>query len=78
MFKHGIEDETQALFFVLKHNYEGFRKDVSWFNGSHTAAVANVMSADDEITIILETVFVFVFCFYKVLQKQKRHCKFAD
>ena len=59
VFKHGIEDETHALFFVLKHNYEGFRKDVSWFNGSHTAAVANVMSADDEITIILETVFFF-------------------
>ena len=66
MLKHQIEDEPHALFFRVKHNYEGFRKDVSWFNGSHTAAVANVMSADDEITIILGTVRFL----YKVLQNR--------
>ena len=34
------------FFFRVKHNYEDFRKDVSWFNGSHTAAVADVSHVD--------------------------------
>ena len=39
-------------FFRVKH--EDFRKAVSWFNGSHSAVVADVshvMSADDELAI---------------------------
>ena len=42
------------MFFFSCKAYEDFRKDVSWFNGSHTAAVADVshaMSANDETTI---------------------------
>ena len=45
--------------------YENFRKDVSWFNGPHTAAVADVshvMSADDETTIWEVSRFFVFFC----------------
>ena len=45
----------ECSFFCVKYeNDEDFRKDLSWFNGSHTAAVADVshvMSADDEMTV---------------------------
>ena len=47
--KDEIEGESHVLFSCKA--YEDFRKDVSWFNGSHTAAVADVshvMSADNE------------------------------
>ena len=50
--KDEIEDESHVPFSCK--TYEDFRKDVSWFNGSHTAAVADVshvMSADDETAI---------------------------
>ena len=43
-----IEDESHVLFSCKA--YEDFRKDVSWFNGSRTAAVvdvSHVMSADN-------------------------------
>ena len=54
------------FFFRIKH--EDFRKDVSWFNGSHTAAVANVshvMSADNETSIWEVSRFL-----YKFLQRR--------
>ena len=44
---------------------------MSWFNGSHTAAVADgspVMSVDDETTIW--EVFLFSFFSLKVLQRR--------
>ena len=60
------------FFFRIKH--EDLRKDVSWFNGSHTAAVANVshvMSADNETSIWeVSRFFLFVFFLYKVLQRR--------
>ena len=43
-------------------------KDVSWFDGSHTSAVAavpHVMSADDEMTVWEVSRFL-----YKVLQRR--------
>ena len=46
--KDETEDESHVLFSCKA--YDDFRKDVSWFNGSHTAAVADVshvMSADN-------------------------------
>ena len=61
------------FFFRVKHNYEGFRKDVSWFNGSHTAAVANVMSADDEMNIWE----VSGFC-VQSFATEKRRCNLAN
>ncbi len=64
--KDEIEDESHVLFSCKA--YEDFRKDVSWFNGSHTAAVADVshvMSADDETTIWEVSRFL-----YKVLQRR--------
>ena len=53
------------FFFRVKQD---FRKDVSWFNGSHTAAVADVshvMSADNERSIWEVSRFL-----YKVLQRR--------
>ena len=50
--KDEIEDESHVLFSCKA--YEDFRKDVSWFNGSHTAVVvdvSHVMSADNERSI---------------------------
>ena len=64
--KDEIEDELHILFSCKA--YEDFRKDVSWFNGSHAAAVAgvsHVMSADNETSIW--EVFRFL---YKVLQRR--------
>ena len=59
------EDESHVLFSYKA--YEDFRKDVSWFNGSHTAAVAvsHVVSADDETTISELSRFL-----YKVLLRR--------
>ena len=62
--KDEIEDESHVLFSCKA--FEDFRKDVSWFNGSHTKAVADVshvMSADNETSIWEVSRF-----FYKVLQ----------
>ena len=56
------------MFFFSCKADEDFRKDVSWFNGSHTAAVADVshvMSADNETTIWEVSRFL-----YKVLQRR--------
>ena len=56
------------MFFFSCKAYEDFRKDVSWFNGSHTAAVADVshaMSANDETTIWEVSRFL-----YNVLQRR--------
>ena len=64
--KDEIEDESHVLFSCKA--YEDFRKDVSWFNGSHTAAVADVshvMSADNERSIWEVSRFL-----YKVLQRR--------
>ena len=72
--KDEIEDESHVLFSCKA--YEDFRKDVSWFNESHTAAVADVshvMSADNE-TSIWEVSRFFVQSF----AKEKRHCDFAN
>ena len=71
--KDKIEDESHVLFSCKA--YEDFRKDVSWFNGSHTAAVADVshvMLADDETTIwqVSRFFFCFFFFLYKVLQRR--------
>ena len=55
------------FFFRVKH-MRILRKDVSWFNGSHTAAVADVphvMSADNETTISEVSRFL-----YKVLLRR--------
>ena len=69
------EDESHVLFSYKA--YGDFRKDLSWFNGSHTAAVADVshvMSADDEMIIsevfFLFFFFSFLFLLYKVLQRR--------
>ena len=67
------EDESHVLFSCKA--YEDFRKDVSWFNGSRTAAVADVshvMSADNERSIWEVSFFVQSFA------KEKRHCNFAN
>ena len=72
-----IEDESHALFSYKA--YEDFRKDVSWFSGSHTAAVADVshvMSADDEMTIW--EVSLFSFLFLQSFAEEKQHCNFAN
>ena len=64
--KDEIEDESHVLFSCKA--YEDFRKDVSWFNGSHTAVVADVshvMSADNERSIWEVSRFL-----YKVLQRR--------
>ena len=64
--KDEIEDESHVLFSCK--TYEDFRKDVSSFNGSHTAAVAevsHVMSADNETSIWEVSRFL-----YKVLQRR--------
>ena len=65
------------MFFFSCKAYEDFRKDVSWFNGSHTAAVADVShvtSADDETTI-----WEVFRCFnVQSFAKEKRHCNFAN
>ena len=64
--KDEIEDESHVLF--SGKAYEDFRKDVSWFNASHTAAVADVchvMSADNETSIWEVSRFL-----YKVLQRR--------
>ena len=75
--KDEIEDESHVLFsckayedllIIIIINNNNFRKDVSWFNGSHTAAVADVshvMSADDETTIWELSRFL-----YRVLQRR--------
>ena len=66
VWKDEIEDESHVLFSCKA--YEDFRKDVSWFSGSHTAAVADVshvMSADNETTIWEVSRFL-----YKVLQRR--------
>ena len=58
-----MEDEPHVLFSCKA--YEDF---VSWFNGSHTAAVADVshvMSADNERSIWKVSRFL-----YKVLQRR--------
>ena len=58
-------DMSHMFFFPPCKAYEDFRKDVSWFNGSHTVAVVDVslvMSADDERTISELSRFL-VFCF---------------
>ena len=60
------QDESRVLFSCKA--YEDFRKDVSWFNGLHTAAVADVshvMSADNERSIWEVSRFL-----YKVLQRR--------
>ena len=67
------------MFFFSCKAYEDFRKDVSWFNGSHTAAVADVshvMSADDEMTIW--EVSLFSFLFLQSFAEEKQHCNFAN
>ena len=72
MCKDEIEDQTHVPF--SRKAYEDFRKDVSWFNGSHTAAVSDVshvMSTDDDY---LRCVQFFVQCF----AKEKGHCNFAN
>ena len=64
--KDEIEDESHVLFSCKA--YEDFRKDVSWFNGSHTAVVvdvSHVMSADNERSIWEVSRFL-----YKVLQRR--------
>ena len=64
--KDEIEDEPHVLFSCKA--YEDFRKDVSWLNGSHTAAVADVshvMSADNETSIWEVSCLL-----YKVLQRR--------
>ena len=64
--KDEIEDESHVLFSCKA--YEDLRKDVSWFNGSHTAVVADVshfMSADNERSIWEVSRFL-----YKVLQRR--------
>ena len=66
VYKDEIQDESHVLFSCKA--YEDFRKDVSWFNGSHTAAVADVshvMSADNETSIWEVSRFL-----YKVLQRR--------
>ena len=75
--KDEIEDESHVLFsckayedllILIIINNNNFRKDVSWFNGSHTAAVADVShvtSADNETTIWEVSRFL-----YRVLQRR--------
>ena len=61
--KDELEDESHVLFSCKA--YEDFRKDVSWFNGSHTAAVADVshvMLADNETSIWEVSRFLYRFC----------------
>ena len=51
-------------------------KDVSWFDGSHTSAVAavpHVMSADDEMTVWEVSLFLV-----QSFAKEKRHCNFTN
>ena len=72
--KDEIEDESRVLFSCKA--YEDLRKDVSWFNGSHTAVVADVyhvMSADNERSIWEVSRF-----FVQSFAKEKRHCNFAN
>ena len=72
--KDEIEDESHVLFSCK--TYKDFRKDVSWFNGSHTAAVADVshaMSAGNETTIWEVSRF-----FVQSFAKEKRQCNFAN
>ena len=64
--KDEIEDESHVLFSCKA--YEDFRKDVSWFNESHMATIADVfhvMSADNETSIWEVSRFS-----YKVLQRR--------
>ena len=71
------------MFFFSCKACEGFRRDVPWFDGLHTAAVivSNVMSADDKMCIReLARFFVCLFVlffFCTGLAKEKRNCNFT-
>ena len=75
VYKDEIEDESHVLFSYKA--YEDFRKDVSWFNGSHTAALLMFLTLFQLMTRRL-----FGKCpvclFLQSFAKEKRHCNFAN